>query len=147
MYSAVDQQWMREALAQAHQALYLTNPNPRVGCVIVRDGQIIAKGHTQKVGGPHAEVQALSDLHSQGLSCEGASIYVTLEPCPMCAQAISFARIRRLGSGPYRTFLTKKQPTAAPRWNDALWGVRLRDDGPCSISQLRAQRHPPGYPR
>ena len=81
MYSAVDQQWMREALAQAHQALYLSNPNPRVGCVIVRDGQIIAKGHTQKVGGPHAEVQALSDLRSQGLSCEGASIYVTLEPC------------------------------------------------------------------
>ena len=81
MYSAVDQQWMREAIAQAHQALYLSNPNPRVGCVIVRDGQIIAKGHTQKVGGPHAEVQALSDLRSQGLSCEGASIYVTLEPC------------------------------------------------------------------
>ena len=109
MYSAVDQQWMREAIAQAHQALYLSNPNPRVGCVIVRDGQIIAKGHTQKVGGPHAEVQALSDLHSQGLSCEGASIYVTLEPCSHtgrtgpCVDAIIAAK-------PAKVFIAMQDP-------------------------------------
>ena len=109
MYSAVDQQWMREALAQAHQALYLSNPNPRVGCVIVRDGQIIAKGHTQKVGGPHAEVQALSDLRSQGLSCEGASIYVTLEPCSHtgrtgpCVDAIIAAK-------PAKVFIAMQDP-------------------------------------
>ena len=109
MYSAVDQQWMREALAQAHQALYLSNPNPRVGCVIVRDGQIIAKGHTQRVGGPHAEVQALSDLRSQGLSCEGASIYVTLEPCSHtgrtgpCVDAIIAAK-------PAKVFIAMQDP-------------------------------------
>ena len=109
MYSAVDQQWMREALAQAHQALYLSNPNPRVGCVIVRDSQIIAKGHTQKVGGPHAEVQALSDLRSQGLGCEGALIYVTLEPCSHtgrtgpCVDAIIAAK-------PAKVFIAMQDP-------------------------------------
>ena len=61
MYSAVDHQWMGEALAEAQKALYLANPNPRVGCVIVKDGQVIGRGHTQKVGGAHAEIQAIAD--------------------------------------------------------------------------------------
>ena len=49
MYSAVDHQLMREALAEAQKALYLANPNPRVGCVIVKDGQVIGRGYTQRV--------------------------------------------------------------------------------------------------
>jgi len=94
MYSVVDHQFMSEALAQAQQSLYLSNPNPRVGCVIVKDGLVIGRGHTQKVGGPHAEVQALADVKSRGLNAQGATVYVTLEPCshtgrtPPCVDAL-----------------------------------------------------------
>ena len=94
MYSAVDHQFMSEALAQAQKSLYSSNPNPRVGCVIVKDGQVIGRGHTQKVGGPHAEVQALADVKAKGLNAQGATVYVTLEPCnhtgrtPPCVDAL-----------------------------------------------------------
>jgi diaminohydroxyphosphoribosylaminopyrimidine deaminase/5-amino-6-(5-phosphoribosylamino)uracil reductase len=94
MYSAVDHQFMGEALAEAQKALYLSNPNPRVGCVIVKEGEIIGRGFTQKVGAAHAEVQALADAQSKGKDPAGSSIYVTLEPCnhtgktPPCADAL-----------------------------------------------------------
>jgi diaminohydroxyphosphoribosylaminopyrimidine deaminase/5-amino-6-(5-phosphoribosylamino)uracil reductase len=81
MYSAVDHQFMSEALAQAQKALYLSNPNPRVGCVIVKDGQVIGRGYTQVVGKAHAEVQALADAKASGNDVAGSTIYVTLEPC------------------------------------------------------------------
>ena len=98
MYSAVDHQLMSEALAQAQKALYLSNPNPRVGCVIVKEGQVIGRGHTQKVGGPHAEIQALADVKANGFSAEGSTVYVTLEPCnhtgrtPPCVDALIAAK-------------------------------------------------------
>jgi diaminohydroxyphosphoribosylaminopyrimidine deaminase/5-amino-6-(5-phosphoribosylamino)uracil reductase len=98
MYSAVDHQLMSQALAQAQQALYLSNPNPRVGCVIVKDGQVIGRGHTQRVGGPHAEVQALADTKANGFEPLGSTIYVTLEPCnhtgrtPPCVDALIAAK-------------------------------------------------------
>lgn len=98
MYSAADQEWMSKALEQAQHSLYLSNPNPRVGCVIVREGKMIAQGHTQQVGGPHAEIQALADLRTNGLSAEGATVYVTLEPCshtgrtPPCVDALIAAK-------------------------------------------------------
>ena len=63
MYSAVDHQFMSQALAEAQKALYLSNPNPRVGCVIVKDGQVIGSGFTQKVGSAHAEVQEHAVFH------------------------------------------------------------------------------------
>ena len=98
MYSAVDHQFMSEALAEAQNALYLSNPNPRVGCVIVKDGAVIGRGYTQKVGGPHAEVQALADAKANGFDPVGSTIYVTLEPCnhtgrtPPCVDALIAAR-------------------------------------------------------
>ena len=94
MYSAVDHQWMGEALAEAQKALYLANPNPRVGCVIVKDGQIIGRGHTQIVGGAHAEIQAIADAKACGKDIAGSTFYVTLEPCshtgrtPPCVDAL-----------------------------------------------------------
>lgn len=70
------------ALRLAEAALYLTAPNPRVGCVLVNpQGHVIGQGHTQKAGGPHAEVMALQDAQAQGHSTQGATAYVTLEPC------------------------------------------------------------------
>lgn len=98
MYTAVDNQFMSQALAEAQKALYLSNPNPRVGCVIVKDGDVIGRGYTQRVGGPHAEVQALGDVKSKGLDPAGSTIYVTLEPCnhtgrtPPCVDALIAAK-------------------------------------------------------
>ncbi len=98
MYSAVDHQWMSEALAQAQKALYLSNPNPRVGCVIVRDGKDIGSVFTQAVVMVHAEVQALANAKTLGNDVAGSTIYVTLEPCshtgrtPPCVDALIAAK-------------------------------------------------------
>jgi diaminohydroxyphosphoribosylaminopyrimidine deaminase/5-amino-6-(5-phosphoribosylamino)uracil reductase len=75
--------YMEHALALAAQALFITSPNPRVGCVLVAaDGlTILGSGHTQRAGGPHAEVMALRDAAARGHSVQGATAYVTLEPC------------------------------------------------------------------
>jgi diaminohydroxyphosphoribosylaminopyrimidine deaminase/5-amino-6-(5-phosphoribosylamino)uracil reductase len=98
MYTAVDHQFMSEALAEAQKALYLSNPNPRVGCVIVKGGEVIGRGYTQKVGASHAEVQALADVTSHGFDPVGSTVYVTLEPCkhtgrtPPCVDALIAAK-------------------------------------------------------
>jgi len=98
MYSAVDIQFMGEALAEARKALYLSNPNPRVGCVIVKDGQVIGKGFTQRIGCAHAEIQALSHAKALGHDPVGSTMYVTLEPCshigrtPPCVDALIAAK-------------------------------------------------------
>jgi diaminohydroxyphosphoribosylaminopyrimidine deaminase/5-amino-6-(5-phosphoribosylamino)uracil reductase len=93
---------MRAALDQAAKGLFLTSPNPRVGCVIVRDGQIIASGHTQRAGEAHAEIDALRDAASRGIDVRGATVYVTLEPCghhgrtPPCTEALITAGVSRV---------------------------------------------------
>ncbi len=67
---------------QAREALLVSAPNPRVGCVLTRpDGTILGQGHTQRTGGPHAEIMALRDAAERGHSVQGATAYVTLEPC------------------------------------------------------------------
>ncbi|MDD2712465.1 MAG: bifunctional diaminohydroxyphosphoribosylaminopyrimidine deaminase/5-amino-6-(5-phosphoribosylamino)uracil reductase RibD [Simplicispira sp.] len=74
--------FMNQALGLAAQALFLSNPNPRVGCVLVApDGWVIGRGFTQQAGGPHAEVMALRDAATAGQDVRGATAYVTLEPC------------------------------------------------------------------
>jgi len=73
---------MAQALSCAEAALQLSNPNPRVGCVLVNtQGQCIGQGHTQRAGQAHAEVMALRDAAARGFSTLGATAYVTLEPC------------------------------------------------------------------
>lgn len=94
--------WMRRALELARGVLYDTSPNPRVGCVIVRDGQVIGQGATQPPGSAHAEIMALRDAAARGASVQGATLYVTLEPCshhgrtPPCADAVIAARPARV---------------------------------------------------
>jgi diaminohydroxyphosphoribosylaminopyrimidine deaminase/5-amino-6-(5-phosphoribosylamino)uracil reductase len=89
-----DAHWMRHALGLARTVLHTTAPNPRVGCVIVRDGRILGEGATQPPGGPHAEICALRDAAARGESVAGATFYVTLEPCshygrtPPCVDAV-----------------------------------------------------------
>ena len=95
-----DAAWMAEALAEAELAA--SEGEIPVGCVIVRDGQLVARGHNlrEQTGDPtaHAEVVAIRRA-AQALGCwklTGCALYVTLEPCPMCAGAISQARVARL---------------------------------------------------
>lgn len=93
---------MRQALALAEEALYVPSPNPRVGCVIVHDAQVIGRGATQAVGSHHAEIMALQDMQSRGLTAQGATVYITLEPCshhgrtPPCVDALIAARPERV---------------------------------------------------
>lgn len=86
--------WMGQALAMAQTVLYSTAPNPRVGCIIVRDGQVLGSGATQQAGGPHAEIMALEHVRRSGRTIHNATIYVTLEPCshygrtPPCVETL-----------------------------------------------------------
>ena len=98
-----DTQWMSVALSWAEKAMYITTPNPRVGCVIVNaQGVLLGAGHTQPAGQAHAEMMALQDAKSQGHSVAGATAYVTLEPCSHqgrtgpCCDALIHAGLSRL---------------------------------------------------
>jgi diaminohydroxyphosphoribosylaminopyrimidine deaminase/5-amino-6-(5-phosphoribosylamino)uracil reductase len=100
-FSAADERHMQRALALAAEAIGLTEPNPRVGCVIAGDGWT-AEGHTQRAGEAHAEVMALRAAAAQGRDTIGATAYVTLEPCahhgrtPPCCDALVNAGIGRV---------------------------------------------------
>jgi diaminohydroxyphosphoribosylaminopyrimidine deaminase/5-amino-6-(5-phosphoribosylamino)uracil reductase len=100
-FSAADHAFMARALELAARGLYTTTPNPRVGCVLVRDGVIIGEGWHEKAGGPHAEIVALQKLGA-GETARRATVYVTLEPCahhgrtPPCADALIAAGVGRV---------------------------------------------------
>ena len=77
---------MRRALALAAQGAGLTSPNPAVGAVLARGGRVIGEGFHRKAGLPHAEVEAVRDARRRGNKVEGATLYVTLEPCSTCGR-------------------------------------------------------------
>ncbi len=99
MSADTDRNHMARALELAARGLYTTAPNPRVGCVIVRDGVVVGEGWHERAGEPHAEVHA---LRAAGTKAAGATVYVTLEPCahhgrtPPCTQALVDADVRRV---------------------------------------------------
>ncbi|HQR53362.1 MAG TPA: bifunctional diaminohydroxyphosphoribosylaminopyrimidine deaminase/5-amino-6-(5-phosphoribosylamino)uracil reductase RibD [Burkholderiales bacterium] len=96
---AEDYAFMGRALRLAERGLYTTSPNPRVGCVIVRDGSVVGEGWHERAGEPHAEIHA---LQAAGKRARGATVYVTLEPCshhgrtPPCADALIAAGVARV---------------------------------------------------
>ena len=125
MFSAGDETFMRRALELAAMAMNHATPNPRVGCVITREGQVIAEGFTQRPGEPHAEAHAIKNARSKGINLEGATAYVTLEPCnhfgktPPCTEAL-------IGVGIQRVMVAMEDP------NPMVSGTghtRLRDAG------------------
>ena len=97
-----DTEGMALALEWAAKGMYITAPNPRIGCVIVKDGEVIGAGHTQPAGQAHAEIQALRDAAARGHDVRGATAYVTLEPCshygrtPPCSNALVQAGLGRV---------------------------------------------------
>lgn len=99
MFSDFDRQAMQRALVLAARGLNTTDPNPRVGCVIVQGEQIVAEGWHERAGGDHAEVVALT---AAGTQAAGATMYVTLEPCshhgrtPPCVEALLEAGVARV---------------------------------------------------
>jgi diaminohydroxyphosphoribosylaminopyrimidine deaminase / 5-amino-6-(5-phosphoribosylamino)uracil reductase len=104
MIAATDREMMTRALALAERGVFTTTPNPRVGCVIARDGQVLGEGWHERAGEAHAEVRALDDARARGNDVRGAAAYVTLEPCnhhgrtPPCTDALLAAGIRRVVS-------------------------------------------------
>ena len=99
MLSPADRACLQAAIELAERGLYSTTPNPRVGCLIVRQGAAVGRGWHERCGGAHAEVNALADA---GAEAAGATAYVSLEPCsvhgrtPPCAEALIRARIGRV---------------------------------------------------
>lgn len=102
VFSDDDRRHMARALALAERGLYTTTPNPRVGCVVVKDGEVIGEGWHARAGEAHAEVAALADAHTTGHDANGATLYVTLEPCdrhgrtPPCVDSLLAAGIARV---------------------------------------------------
>lgn len=101
-FSAADHGHMAQALRLAERGLYTTSPNPRVGCVLVRDGRVVGEGWHERAGEAHAEVHALRAAAAAGEDVRGATAYVTLEPCshhgrtPPCAEALVAAGVARV---------------------------------------------------
>jgi diaminohydroxyphosphoribosylaminopyrimidine deaminase/5-amino-6-(5-phosphoribosylamino)uracil reductase len=104
MWTASDYQHMSRALQLARRGLYSTDPNPRVGCVIVKDDVVLSEGWHQKAGQPHAEIEALNNAKQNQTSdnVSGATCYVTLEPCahhgrtPPCTDSLINAGINKV---------------------------------------------------
>jgi diaminohydroxyphosphoribosylaminopyrimidine deaminase/5-amino-6-(5-phosphoribosylamino)uracil reductase len=98
--SAADARFMARALQLARRGLYTTDPNPRVGCVVVKDGKIVGEGWHERAGEPHAEINALNQAGK--MNTHSAGVYLTLEPCchqgrtPPCTQALIKAGVRRV---------------------------------------------------
>jgi diaminohydroxyphosphoribosylaminopyrimidine deaminase/5-amino-6-(5-phosphoribosylamino)uracil reductase len=107
-----DEAAMQLALAEARRGIGLTAPNPPVGAVILKHGQLLGRGWHQKAGGAHAEIEALRDAAAHGHDVTGATIYITLEPCsthgrtPPCTSAI-------LAAGPARVVWGARDPNPA----------------------------------
>ena len=98
-FSQQDHQFMALAIELAKKGRFTCTPNPAVGCVLVKNGEIVGKGYHEKAGEPHAEVMAMREA---GEKANGATAYVTLEPCshygrtPPCAKGLIEAGVKRV---------------------------------------------------
>ncbi|MFN2380943.1 MAG: bifunctional diaminohydroxyphosphoribosylaminopyrimidine deaminase/5-amino-6-(5-phosphoribosylamino)uracil reductase RibD [Guyparkeria sp.] len=136
-----DGHWMTHALALAERGRYTTSPNPRVGCVLVRNGQVVGEGFHARAGEPHAEVHA---LRTAGERARGATAYVTLEPCshvgrtPACAPQLVEAGVARVV-----TAMSDPNPQVAGRGHATLHeaGVEVVE----AIAPAAARALNPGF--
>ena len=141
MFSIDDHRFMAQALQLAELGMYSTSPNPRVGCVIVREGKVLGTGWHQRAGMPHAEVHALQEA---GAQARGATVYVTLEPCahhgrtPPCAEALVAAGVVRVVAA-----MQDPNPQVAGRGLEILRkaGITVQ----CGLQEAAAQALNPGF--
>ena len=139
--TASDHEYMARALKLARLGLYTTTPNPRVGCVIVQDGEIVGEGFHERAGEPHAEIHA---LQMAGEKARGAEVFVTLEPCshfgrtPPCAEALIRARVSRVVAA-----MTDPNPAVAGR------GLKMLEEAgievSCGVMEEDAGNLNPGF--
>ena len=109
---------MAQALGLARRGYGLTSPNPMVGAILVKAGKIIGRGWHHRAGQPHAEIEALRDAQTRGANPRGAKLYVTLEPCVMCAGALHWVQLQKLVYGAddlQRGFSLVKTPLLHPK--------------------------------
>lgn len=140
-WSTADREWMSRALMLAERGVFTTEPNPRVGCVLVADDQVVGEGWHVRAGEGHAEVNALAQA---GDRARGATAYVTLEPCshfgrtPPCAEALVKAGVRRVVAA-----MQDPNPLVAGNGLN-----RLREAGievSCGLLEVQAQAVNPGF--
>ena len=140
MDSVTDTRMMARALQLARRGQYSAMPNPHVGCVLVRDGEVIGEGFTQPAGGNHAEVEALEAAGD----ARGAVAYVTLEPCSHqgktgpCAQALISAGVTRVVAA-----MPDPNPEVAGRGLEQLRGAGIAVD--CGLLETEARQLIPGF--
>lgn len=136
-----DRIYMAEAIQLANKGLYTTEPNPRVGCVIVKDGHVVGRGWHKKAGQAHAEINALLEA---GDKAEGATAYVTLEPCshfgrtPPCANALIEAKVVKVVAA-----MQDPNPLVAGNGFQMLRDAGISVD--CGLLQAQAEALNPGY--
>lgn len=137
--NASDHAWMAHALRLARKGLYSTHPNPRVGCVVVADGELVGEGWHVRAGEPHAEVHA---LRQAGDRARGATAYVTLEPCshhgrtPPCAEALVEAGVARVVAA-----MQDPNPQVAGRGLERLRSVGIEVDSGVLEAEARELNH------
>lgn len=138
---ALDSRMMARALQLAYKGLYTTEPNPRVGCVLVRDGEIVGEGWHARAGEGHAEVNALAQA---GDRARGATAYVTLEPCshtgktPPCADALINAGVARVVAA-----MQDPNPLVAGKGLARLQGAGIQVE--CGLQEAEARALNPGF--
>ena len=141
MFTSLDHQYMARALRLAEQGLYTTDPNPRVGCVLVRDSDIVGEGFHARAGLPHAERHALA---AAGEKAQGATAYVTLEPCSHtgrtgpCADALVAAGVARVVAA-----MEDPNPQVAGRGLKRLADAGI--DTACGLLEAEARALNPGF--
>ena len=133
--------YMARALRLAERGRYTTDPNPRVGCVLVKDGEVVGEGFHHRAGDPHAERVAIA---AAGANAKGATAYVTLEPCshhgrtPPCADGL-------IEAGVTRVVAAMQDPNPLVAGNGLR---RLRDAGievECGVQEQQARKLNPGF--
>jgi diaminohydroxyphosphoribosylaminopyrimidine deaminase/5-amino-6-(5-phosphoribosylamino)uracil reductase len=136
-----DERFMSRALVLARRGLYTTDPNPRVGCVLVRHGEIVGEGWHQRAGQAHAEVNAIL---AAGARADGATAYVSLEPCRHqgrtgpCTQALAAAGVRRVVAA-----MTDPDPRTAGQGLEALRAAGIQVL--CGLLEDQARDLNPGF--
>ncbi len=140
-FSADDHRHMARALQLAARGLYTTDPNPRVGCVLVRGGEVVGEGWHERAGEPHAEIHA---LRAAGGQARGATAYVSLEPCahhgrtPPCAEALIDAGVARVVAA-----MEDPNPQVAGQGLRMLRGAGIEAEA--GLLQAQAEALNPGF--